>query len=69
MLTLLDALIFQPDAGVGAPPPGVRERWITTTDGVRLHAWYASGTRAKATLVWSQGNGGNIAGRADIFEG
>lgn len=64
---LLESLIFQPDSAVPAPPSGVRERWIVTKDGVRLHAWYAAGARAKATLVWSHGNGGNIAGRVDVL--
>ena len=36
----LDALIFHPDRGVPDPPAGVEERWITTADGVRLHAWW-----------------------------
>ena len=64
---LLDALIFQPDSSVPDPPPGVTERWITTKDKVRLHAWYAARRGARPTLVWSHGNGGNIAGRADVL--
>ena len=66
---LLDDLIFQPDRDVPDPPAWVEERWITTADGLRLHAWYAGDPRAPATptLVWSHGNGGNIAGRADVL--
>jgi hypothetical protein len=64
---LLDALIFQPDAYVPDPPPGVKQRWIVTRDGVRLHAWHAAGPAAQPTLIWSHGNGGNIAGRADVL--
>jgi fermentation-respiration switch protein FrsA (DUF1100 family) len=64
---LLDALIFQPDSYVPGPPPEVQERWITTKDKVRLHAWYAARRGARPTLVWSHGNGGNIAGRADVL--
>jgi uncharacterized protein len=64
---LLDAVIFQPDFNVPDPPPGVTERWITTRDKVRLHAWYAARRGARPTLVWSHGNGGNIAGRADVL--
>lgn len=64
---LLDALIFHPDSSVPAPPPGVTERWITTPDRVRLHAWYAARRGARPTLVWSHGNAGNIAGRADVL--
>ena len=63
----LDRLIFFPDPVVPDPPPGVEERTITTADGLRLHAWYAASPGATATLVWSHGNGGNIAGRADVL--
>ena len=52
------------DVGVD-PPPGVEERWITTRDNVRIHAWYVPARDARATLVWSHGNAGNIAGRVD----
>ena len=64
---LLDAVIFQPDSNVPDPPRGVTERWVTTADNVRLHAWYAGRRGARPTLVWSHGNGGNIAGRADVL--
>jgi uncharacterized protein len=66
-IVLLDQLIFFPDRDVPAPPAGVEERWLTAGDGVRLHAWYASPPTPAATLVWSHGNGGNIAGRADVL--
>jgi fermentation-respiration switch protein FrsA (DUF1100 family) len=50
-----------------APPPGVVERWITTDDGVRIHAWFADEGDSAPTLVWSHGNGGNIGGRGEIL--
>jgi uncharacterized protein len=64
---LIDSLIFQPDPYVPDPPTGVTERWISTKDKVRLHAWYAASRGARPTLVWSHGNGGNIAGRSDVL--
>jgi alpha-beta hydrolase superfamily lysophospholipase len=64
---LVDSLIFQPDRNVSDPPPGVTERWITTKDRIRLHAWCAEGRGSRPTLIWSHGNGGNIAGRADVL--
>ena len=63
----LDKLVFFPDPWVPEPPPGVEERWITTEDGVRLHAWFAGVPGAPATLIWSHGNGGNIGGRGDVL--
>ena len=63
----LDQFIFFPDPCVPEPPaPGVEDRWITTEDGVRLHAWYAPAPTPIATLIWSHGNGGNIAGREEV---
>ena len=64
---LIERLIFQPDRDVPAPPRGVEERWIHTADGVRLHAWYAGAAPSAPTLLWSHGNGGNIAGRTDVL--
>jgi uncharacterized protein len=63
---LLDALIFFPARHVPDPPPGVDERWIVAEDGVRLHAWYAPPDPGAPVLVWSHGNGGNVANRADV---
>lgn len=64
---MLDSLIFFPDRFVGDPPSGIEERWITTADGLRLHAWYAAAPGRAPTLVWSHGNAGNIAGRQDVL--
>ncbi|HAL56444.1 MAG TPA: peptidase [Bacteroidetes bacterium] len=47
--------------------PGLQECWITTEDGVRLHAWFAPAESARATLVISHGNAGNISHRSDIM--
>lgn len=66
-LMLIDSFIFYPDRSMPAPPRAVEERWITTDDGVRIHAWYASAGGAAPTLVWSHGNGGNIGGRGDVL--
>jgi len=62
----LERLIFLPERGAPPAPPGVEDRWLTTRDGVRIHAWHVAAPRASATLVWSHGNAGNIAGRVDI---
>jgi uncharacterized protein len=64
---MIDRLVFFPDPFVGNPPAGVEERWLTAADGVRLHAWAARSASPRATLVWSHGNGGNIAGRASVL--
>lgn len=71
-VSALDPLIYFPDRMVPAPPPGVTERRFTAADGVELHAWFAEAADGRPaqdapTLVWSHGNGGNIAWRADIL--
>ena len=65
--SVIEQLIFFPDRAIGAPPPGVSERWLTAADGTRIHAWQATRPNAAASLVWSHGNGGNIAGRVEVL--
>jgi alpha-beta hydrolase superfamily lysophospholipase len=60
------AVRFHADRYVAPPPAGVVERWITTRDGVRLHAWYAPAAGARATVIWSHGNGLSIARRPQL---
>ncbi len=70
-MSALDHLIFFPDRVMPPPPAGVAERWITTEDGVRLHAWFAPAAGRPdrpPVLVWSHGNGGNVANRADVIQ-
>ncbi|MDP2886221.1 MAG: alpha/beta hydrolase [Ignavibacteria bacterium] len=43
--------------------PNLRDCWITAEDGVKLHGWFAPAESAKATLVISHGNAGNISHR------
>jgi len=63
----IDYFTFFPDRAVGPPPPGVEERWITTEDGQRLHAWSVADRGAAPLLVWSHGNAGNIASRGEVL--
>jgi hypothetical protein len=44
--------------------PGLRDCWMTTEDGVKIHAWFAPAESAKATFVVSHGNAGNISHRS-----
>jgi fermentation-respiration switch protein FrsA (DUF1100 family) len=43
--------------------PNLRDCWVTTEDGIKLHGWFAPAESAKATLVLSHGNGGNLSHR------
>jgi hypothetical protein len=62
-MSAVAALAFRPDGYVRTPPAGVEARWITTEDGVRLHAWYAAAPRERATLIWSHGDAVSIGRR------
>lgn len=64
---MLENLIFFPDRLMPPAPPGVENRFFTTRDGVRLHAWWAASPDATAALVWSHGNAGNVGNRADVL--
>lgn len=63
----IDSMIFFPERWVPQPPTGVEERWIEVADGTRLHGWYGGAGETAPTLLWSHGNGGNIAGRVDVL--
>jgi fermentation-respiration switch protein FrsA (DUF1100 family) len=63
---VLESLIFFPDRWMPPAPVGVADRWFTTSDGVRIHAWWAGPSDAPAVLLWSHGNGGNIGNRVEI---
>lgn len=47
--------------------PHLRDCWITTEDGVKIHGWFAPADSAIATLVISHGNAGNISHRIPII--
>lgn len=64
---LIEKLVFFPDRSVSPPPAGVEERWITVDEDLRLHAWHAAAGRSDPVLIWSHGNAGNIAGRAEVL--
>lgn len=65
----IDRFVFFPDRQVGPPPAGVEERWITTQDGLRLHAWYVPPRDGGPVLLWSHGNAGNIHSRRALLPG
>jgi fermentation-respiration switch protein FrsA (DUF1100 family) len=61
--------IYYPSRTLAADPSSVglayRDVGFTAADGVRLHGWLIPG-RTPTTLLYSHGNGGNIADRVDI---
>ena len=69
--TLQRALIYLPDGGpvgaAGTQLPGARDVTLTTSDGLRLGAWYLPGSDADAPAVLvANGNGGHRGMRAPL---
>lgn len=48
--------------------PNMKDCWITTEDGVKLHGVFASVDNPLATLVISHGNAGNITHRFEMMK-
>jgi fermentation-respiration switch protein FrsA (DUF1100 family) len=46
----------------------VQDVWLTTSDGVKLHAWWIPHDNAKFTFLAFHGNASNMANRAPIYE-
>ena len=62
--TLEAAITFHPVrlSGVVGRPDSAEDVWLTTADGIRLHAWFfnSQSAKAEATIIYFHGNGGNI---------
>jgi fermentation-respiration switch protein FrsA (DUF1100 family) len=60
-----EKFIYFPTRGDVGPSPG-EDVWLTTPDGVRLHAWYFPHLQARATILHLHGNAGNLSDRRDL---
>ena len=65
-----DKLTFIPAQEHIATPASVglefEDHFYTTSDGVKLHAWYIANPESEFVLQLSHGNAGNISGRAGL---
>lgn len=61
--------VYIPDRELELTPAalGLRSEdvWLTTEDGVRIHAWWLPARNARGTLLYCHGNAGNISHRLD----
>jgi pimeloyl-ACP methyl ester carboxylesterase len=46
----------------------IQDVWLTSSDGIKLHAWWISNEKAKFTFLAFHGNAGNITDRAPVYE-
>jgi fermentation-respiration switch protein FrsA (DUF1100 family) len=65
------SFLYFPSRDVIATPAqsGVayQDRWVTTEDGVRIHAWYLPNAAASRTVLDFHGNGGNLSDRVTLY--
>lgn len=64
------SLLYFPPRGYLSTPPNKRflEVPVTTSDGLRLKAWYAPASSKSFTIVFFHGNGDSLLGAAQIGE-
>jgi uncharacterized protein len=64
-----DRMFFFPTSELVTTPDrhglAYEDVWLTAEDGVQLHGWFVPAPRARATLLFFHGNGGNISHRID----
>ena len=68
-MSILDRLmVYFPERELSSTPTEVglqfNDVYLTTADGVQIHAWYVPG-ESKTTLLWLHGNAGNIGHRVE----
>ena len=66
---LENALLYFPDKKIGATPDKIKLKFdeitLETADQVKINAWWLPNDKAKATLLFSHGNAGNISNRLE----
>jgi fermentation-respiration switch protein FrsA (DUF1100 family) len=61
---LEDPIVFQPrvyPAGHWIPAQDIEEAWFGSTDGSRLHGWFAEAHRPRAVVLYAHGNAENVS--------
>lgn len=66
---MLDQFLYFPEKRLDASPSDFglpyEEVWLTTEDGVKLHAWWVGKKEHETTVLFLHGNAGNISHRLD----
>jgi fermentation-respiration switch protein FrsA (DUF1100 family) len=66
--------VYQPTAGLDATGDEIgfarEDIWLTTSDGIKLHAWYFPENAGTTNLVFlvCHGNGGNVSHRMVLYD-
>ena len=63
--------VYFPSRGVWQTPGdggmAYEDLWLTTEDGIRIHAWLVPAEPAKGVILFCHGNAGNISHRVDTL--
>ena len=51
------------DGWIEPTDPAIREVWLDSADGTKIHAWYLPSDGATGAIHFSHGNGGNLSHR------
>ena len=72
LFLMQERMLFLPTGELWATPAraglAFEEVWLDTADGERLHAWWVPHPEARATVLFSHGNAGNISHRLESLE-
>ena len=61
-----NSFIYFPTRGNVGPSPG-EDVFLTTSDGVKIHAWYVTHPDARLSILWFHGNAGNLENRRPML--
>ena len=68
--SLEESIVFQPRAypeGDWSPSGLFADAWFESSDGTRLHGWFAEAKQPRAVILYMHGNGGNVTTRRDVL--
>ena len=61
-----NSFIYFPTKGHVGPSPG-EDVFLTTSDGVNIHAWHVTHPDARVSILWFHGNAGNLENRRSML--
>jgi len=59
---------WQPGDWAGRAKLPLRDVWVTTSDGMKIHGWLVEADGSPGVLLWSHGNAGTIIDRLPVVQ-
>jgi hypothetical protein len=66
VMIIENSLIYFPDKDAPGPSPG-EDVFLTTSDGLKIHAWYVPQPGAAVTILYFHGNAGSLGDRREFI--